>query len=205
MNVHSDKRALILDSALSTFGELGYSNTSIKDIARCADIAPGSIYNYFGDKGELFRCAVEESWAAFFQQIDAAIEANDSFVPQFEAVIDIGLDRLRIVHPLLRGMFSEANRLDLLSGQIDALCTRLDRLLVEAAANGIVTIDADPEQRRFFLRTMASGILLTAAVTPPERLAEEIEHIRDRSKRGLFTGTNESHCACSSPDRREAT
>jgi TetR/AcrR family transcriptional repressor of mexJK operon len=186
MNVHSEKRDIIIEAAISAFGDFGYSSATIKDIAEHANIAPGSIYNYFQDKHELFVCAVDQSWQSFFRELDAAVSRKSGFLAQFEAVVDIGFDRLGLVHPLLRGMLSEANRQDMLAEHIDRVCARLDEMLVAGAAEGVVEIDPDPEQRKFFLKMMVSGVMFTASMTPPEQLAGEIEYLRERAKKRLF-------------------
>lgn len=47
------RRNQILDAAVAVFAEKGFHHTTTKDIAGRAGIAEGTIYNYFGSKGEL--------------------------------------------------------------------------------------------------------------------------------------------------------
>ncbi|EJR7087302.1 TetR/AcrR family transcriptional regulator [Listeria monocytogenes] len=47
------KKTAIIQAALSLFGEQGFSDVSIKDIAALADVSQVSIYNYFGSKEAL--------------------------------------------------------------------------------------------------------------------------------------------------------
>ncbi|HBJ9071269.1 TPA: TetR/AcrR family transcriptional regulator, partial [Listeria monocytogenes] len=47
------KKTAIIQAALSLFGEQGFSDVSIKDIAALADVSQVSIYNYFGSKESL--------------------------------------------------------------------------------------------------------------------------------------------------------
>jgi len=44
------RKSQILDAAAKVFGEKGYHQTTTKDIARQAEIAEGTIYNYFDNK-----------------------------------------------------------------------------------------------------------------------------------------------------------
>ena len=46
--VKKARRNQILDAATKVFAEKGFHSTTIKDIAREAGIADGTIYNYFG-------------------------------------------------------------------------------------------------------------------------------------------------------------
>lgn len=62
-----DKFSTIIDAALKVFGEKGYYNATISEIARAAGVSEATIYEYFGSKedllfaipGEITRQAVE--------------------------------------------------------------------------------------------------------------------------------------------------
>jgi len=47
------RRTQILDAATRVFAEKGYHRATMKDVARTADIAEGTIYRYFASKTEL--------------------------------------------------------------------------------------------------------------------------------------------------------
>src|SRR5947208_3528470 len=51
--VKKARRNQILDAATKVFAEKGFHPTTIKDIARAAGIADGTIYNYFENKTAL--------------------------------------------------------------------------------------------------------------------------------------------------------
>lgn len=48
-----ERRQLILDTALALFSERGFFGVSVNDIAKKAQIAPGSLYTYFTSKEQL--------------------------------------------------------------------------------------------------------------------------------------------------------
>ncbi len=50
----TDKREIIISSALDLFRHYGYRRTSMEDIARAAAVAKGTLYLYFKSKDELF-------------------------------------------------------------------------------------------------------------------------------------------------------
>ena len=54
-NLSEEKRNLIEDVALNEFAEHGFDNASINRIVEKADIAKGSFYQYFEDKGDLYK------------------------------------------------------------------------------------------------------------------------------------------------------
>jgi len=60
-NLKEEKRERILRSAISEFRQWGFKGANIGRIAQSADVAKGSIYQYFNDKNELFVYCV--TWA----------------------------------------------------------------------------------------------------------------------------------------------
>src|ERR671915_2009203 len=55
-----DRREDILQASLHLFAEKGFHGTSMRDIARSADITEGLIYHYFENKRDLFRAIIDE-------------------------------------------------------------------------------------------------------------------------------------------------
>jgi AcrR family transcriptional regulator len=55
INLPEVKRTLIEDAALNEFAKHGFDNASINRIVEKADISKGSFYQYFEDKGDLYK------------------------------------------------------------------------------------------------------------------------------------------------------
>ncbi len=55
-----DRREDILQASLHLFAEKGFHGTSMRDIAREAEITEGLIYHYFESKRDLFRAIIDE-------------------------------------------------------------------------------------------------------------------------------------------------
>ena len=53
-------RQIVLDAAYGLFIEQGYAATSMRQIAKQAGLAPGSIYNHFTSKDEMFEAILME-------------------------------------------------------------------------------------------------------------------------------------------------
>ncbi len=70
------RRGLILDAAAKVFAEKGFHPTTIKDIAREAGIADGTIYNYFENKPALLLGIFEQMKAAVLQAADFSALLN---------------------------------------------------------------------------------------------------------------------------------
>src|SRR5260221_3323149 len=56
----AENRAALLKAARSVFAEMGYGAAGVRDIVRRTDLASGTFYNYFKDKGEIFEAVVSE-------------------------------------------------------------------------------------------------------------------------------------------------
>lgn len=53
------RRNQLLDTALALFAARGYDRTSIKDLARAADVAQGLVYHYFDSKEALLLAVID--------------------------------------------------------------------------------------------------------------------------------------------------
>ena len=54
-----DARETILSTAMKLFGEKGFEGTSVRDIAKAADVNLAMISYYFGSKEKLFEDVVD--------------------------------------------------------------------------------------------------------------------------------------------------
>lgn len=180
-----EKRQGILDAAFEAFGENGYRNTTIKDIADIAGIAPGSVYTYFEDKEDLFRNTVDEGLNTFYMELRRIISLPESFEVKFNRVIDFGFDLFKRVHPIFRGMFSEANRLDLFRSNIENLCAAFEELFVEGKRLGVIEMFEESEMTKKAIKIFISGILFHTSLIPREDLDIEIDKLKDQTKKGL--------------------
>jgi AcrR family transcriptional regulator len=86
-----DRREDILRASLHLFAEKGFHGTSMRDIAREADITEGLIYHYFAGKRDLFRAIIDEH----------------SFLPLLRTLPDLAgqLDLRGLLIVLARGFF----------------------------------------------------------------------------------------------------
>ncbi len=84
-----DSKDRILAAALSLFGERGYVNTSIDEIATRAGLTKGALYYYFEDKADLARDLHHEIWsrlkAEALRVIDPSAGALENLRRAFDA------------------------------------------------------------------------------------------------------------------------
>ena len=70
------KKAKILDTAAAVFAEKGYQRATTREIAQRADVAEGTLYNYFGNKQGLLLGILQQITDETSDSI-TAIEADD--------------------------------------------------------------------------------------------------------------------------------
>jgi AcrR family transcriptional regulator len=96
----------ILAAAAEIFAEKGYANATIREIAERADVAEGTLYNYFDGKREILLAIVEEAHPPLeeaFAEIEE-LEDRDAMIAMFERAFDISEARL----PFTRTLLTEA-------------------------------------------------------------------------------------------------
>jgi AcrR family transcriptional regulator len=123
----SEKRRLIAQAAARVFGEKGFENTRMEDVARAAFVGKGTLYEYFRDKDEL----LQGSFAVFVGDIERDLLSQiDLSAPPEQALNELArftlqsmrewgedyrffleymlrISRTRGKLPLLRSMLSE--------------------------------------------------------------------------------------------------
>jgi AcrR family transcriptional regulator len=67
--VRQMKYTLILDAALQIFSQKGFHDTRLEDIAYEAGFSKASLYNYYGDKEEIFLHVATREYSALLERI----------------------------------------------------------------------------------------------------------------------------------------
>ena len=135
-----ERRAAILDSALSAFAERGYHASSIDDIARGGGISKALIYEHFSSKQELYAELLEQHANELFARLAAAIAEAGS---AGSARLAVGLDAFyRFVEEhrvAWRMLFRDATDAE--------VAMVLDRIVAQVTGVVAVLIAEDPGAR----------------------------------------------------------
>ena len=112
-NLPLEKRERVTRAAMVEFGKRGFSAGSLNVIAREADIAKGSLFQYFHDKLDMFATICEEGIKTIR---DAALEGvdvdNDPFFPALRRIVHNWL-KFFSTHPVERGFaYAAGNEVD---------------------------------------------------------------------------------------------
>lgn len=96
----TDKRDRLTGAALDLAYRRGFERASIADIARAADVAPGSVYYYFKTKDDVGQAIVDalgtryrgamESWSELASPVDRIMAFVDSYRDQSTMVMEHG-------------------------------------------------------------------------------------------------------------------
>jgi AcrR family transcriptional regulator len=83
-----ETRRRILTAAMRCVAEVGYSQTTIREIARAADMTSGSLYHYFPNKSDLLNATGDEIEQIVAPRLRAAAAQYDDVVDRLDAVLD---------------------------------------------------------------------------------------------------------------------
>ncbi|MEO0241580.1 MAG: TetR/AcrR family transcriptional regulator [candidate division WOR-3 bacterium] len=89
-----DTKEKILIAARNIFGQKGFYETKMDDIAREAGIAKGTLYLYFKSKEELYECLIKMGLNLIEQAILEILEAPKSFSEKLKEIIAYIIDIL---------------------------------------------------------------------------------------------------------------
>ncbi len=159
-----EKKKEIFDVAMKMFEELGYEQTTVRDICRSAGITTSSFYHFFGDKlgvllelyyeilarGAAFLEPAEERLAAPYQSICDYFTAMSDFTDRFSR--DVVEQAVMSVRPLTSGGYDALPK--------DNTLNRIAVFLSEARKRGTVKQDADVRSEAEYLLMGANGVLL---------------------------------------------
>lgn len=112
-NLPEDKRDRIVHVAMVEFGAKGFSAGSLNVIAREAGIAKGSLFQYFGDKLDLFATVCEEGSSRIEAAVVGAVEPDGlSYFDTLRAIFPMWVRYFRD-HPVEQAMsYAAANEVD---------------------------------------------------------------------------------------------
>jgi len=80
-------RESIIDSASQLFSQNDYHEVMIEDVAKNANIAKGTVYNYFDSKEELYFSLIEQKMSALTNSLIEKIKGENNKVSSLHAFI----------------------------------------------------------------------------------------------------------------------
>ena len=106
-----EKKRQIADSAIEALKELGYANTSLRDIAEKSDLSLGMLHYYFEDRTDLIIFCVQVYKEDFVRDITAALEqasGRDQVIAAFSEALTAAIVDDAMTHKLWYDIRSQA-------------------------------------------------------------------------------------------------
>lgn len=111
--LNEEKQTAILNAALECFGKHGYDKASVNDIAKAAHISKASVFQYFGNKRNLYCYLIEYSYKTMAEALDKS--SLDTETDLFDRILAASLLKIEALkkHPALSlfisGVWSESS------------------------------------------------------------------------------------------------
>lgn len=87
--LHQDlSRNQLLDAAEEVFGEKGFHDTTLKEIAELAEFSVGSVYSFFENKDDLFLNVFLRRGAEFLPGMEEVVEGPGTPLEKLHALVD---------------------------------------------------------------------------------------------------------------------
>ncbi len=186
-------RARIITSAMRCVAEVGYSQATIREIAKAADMTSGSLYHYFPNKSELLTATVREIDEIAFPRLRAAAAQADDVVDRLEAVLD-ELHRLMREYPYLAA-FDQAMRTESTAHPrnsraghpgLKALRDIINDIIEDARTRGALPADANSGAAVDAIYALARGLTERAGNLPPDAYAATLASAKELIRGTLF-------------------
>jgi AcrR family transcriptional regulator len=184
-------RRAVLAAARSSFGNKGFAQTSVDEIAAEARVTKGAVYHHFAGKEALFRAVHAEVEAEAQARAAAARDPKESPIDQIVAVVnaylDVALDeeirRITLIDgPALLGLEPDGP-----AGQ-QAGHVEVRLFIAKAIARGQI-VDLDPDLLAHLIGGLAlQGGLLIARAGDPDATRVALGRALDVMLRGLAPG-----------------
>jgi TetR/AcrR family transcriptional repressor of mexJK operon len=183
-----EKRAAILDAAMTLFPARGYDGASMEAIAQAAGVSKLTLYSHFADKEALFAAAVTECCAQLLPhqlfEPEPKLPIESALTSIARAFIDLTMDQRAVM--LHRVMVSQAGH-DRRLAEIffgagpRAALSEMEAFLQAADAEGSLRVDAPARAAEHFfclLKGVRHMRVLVGLCAPPSA-AERDAHVAE--------------------------
>lgn len=174
-----EKKRLIAASALEALKQLGYANTTLRDIAAKSDMSLGMLHYYFEDKIELITYCVENYKAEFIHDLSGAIEQaqdRDALVSGFSDALVASIIDDEAVHRLWYDIRTQA----MFDPLFRDVVSKIENALIEVVRAAFEKAGHDSLQDIEIRYALLDGVfryIMQGQITGKQRSREEISAI----------------------------
>ena len=183
----ADTREKILETAMRLFSVQGYSNTSLSQVAKDANVSKALIFWHFENKEQLFRTAIQRTLEPYFINVVDEIEGQDE-AAQIRLLIDryygFVAENIYSVKFFLGLILREEKHPDDVVGHMNELQRVFSNLLADiidsGRQKGVFRATVDPPADAALLMSALHGVLVQGFMHSgdPETSTRLLEHLK---------------------------
>ncbi|MGO9152498.1 TetR/AcrR family transcriptional regulator [Mycobacterium sp.] len=178
-------RRRIITAAMRCVAEVGYSQATIREIARAADTTSGSLYHYFANKSDLFSATGEEIEQIVLPRLRAAIAQTDDAVDRLDAVLDES-KRLILDYPYLTAFLRAMRAQSTAQAGSKALRDVVSEVVEDARLQGRLSPETDAGSAVEAICALTRGLSEQAANLSPEAYDATLSSAKKLIRGSLF-------------------
>lgn len=165
---HSERRKIIVASAMRLFASMGFAKVSFLDISKSTGIARTALYRYFKTKREIFDAAIHSITSGLKAELGRIAEDPQPVSVRLEKSCGIVIDTMygkkdfftaiyEFVFAMVRSGHDMAKRIEEFTGGFKVALARLVR---EGIASGELRGNVDPEAATETLYALMESVAL---------------------------------------------
>lgn len=177
--------------------EVGYSQSTIRQIARAANMTSGSLYHYFPNKSELLKATGEEIEEIVLPRLRAAAAQHDDVVDRLDAVLDASKQLLHDYPHLaafLRAIRVESYARTSRGGPkypgSKALRDVVSEIVEDARGQGMLFAATEARAAVEAICALTRGLSEQAATLPPDAYEATLSSAKKLIRGTVFEGVN---------------
>ena len=155
-----DKRELILEAAARVFGEKGFHQATVEEIAKEAGVGKGTIYQYFDSKDEIFRELHQWFIQRYLKELES-LDENEPFPINLKRLLSAYLIQMKEFYPVASKIHQEALGMVVdkceARGAVEQLDGCFETLIRRAIERGEIK-DVDPHLVLIFIEGMFASL-----------------------------------------------
>ena len=188
-----ETRRRILTAAMRCVAEVGYAQTTIREIARAAEMTSGSLYHYFPNKSELLKATGDEIEEIVAPRLRAAAAQSDDVVDRLDAVLDES-QRLIADYPYLTaflravraGSATRSRRDSPRHPESKAMRDVVTEIVADARTRGTLSPEADPAAVVETICALTRGLSERAGSLSPQAYEATVSSAKKLIRGSLF-------------------
>jgi AcrR family transcriptional regulator len=172
-------RLEILDAAERVFARDGFYGTTVESIAKEAEFAVGTIYNFFESKEDLYEKVLFRIMAGFMEDLDREVMGQSDVVEAIGALFDVRVRHTRMHRDFFRLIMASGPRAQeglhaKMMESFDAYVKKLAGLVERGMAQGVLRKQDDPLFAALCLESICHAMMIYYTRYKPDAPLEEL-------------------------------